>query len=168
MTPLRTILLAWDGASVDDLSSMASEWKHEAAYGARLVHLASDADVQVAATWLLKQHLDTHGMDNLPAMQDLYLRLDDIVVPEARLHVLQVMPYIPIPEDALDSVERFLDACLHARHTFVRAWSYTGWYELARAFPDYRPQVDAMLQDGLEHGKASEKARIRNIISKRQ
>ena len=165
MTPLRTILKAWDGSSVGELRELASEWALAPAFGAQLVRLVPDTDVQVAATWLLKQYVERQEARTDPAVQALYYELDAIVATEARLHVLQVMPHVPIPADAASDVERFLHDCLVHENTFVRAWSYTGWNELARTFPDYRPQVDAMLQEGLTHGKASVKARIRNLRS---
>ena len=86
---------------------------------------------------------------------------------ECKLHVLQCLPYLEIPESESASLERFLDACLESDNKFVRAWAYNGFSELSLRFPRYRERVDGLLARAATSEAASVRARIRNILKRR-
>ena len=86
---------------------------------------------------------------------------------ESKLHILQCLPYLDIPEDDSVGLEKFLEACLKSDRKFVRAWAYNGFKELSIRFPRYREKVDGMLAQAIESESASVRARIRNILKGR-
>jgi len=85
---------------------------------------------------------------------------------EAKLHILQSLPYLPIAERNRKAVEAFLRLTLTDANKFVRAWSYNGFYELARQHPKYQAETEQFFQMAMRDEAASVKARIRNIMKK--
>ena len=86
---------------------------------------------------------------------------------QSKLHILQCLPYLDIPEDDSVGLGKFLDACLESDSKFVRAWAYNGFNELSLRFPRYREKVDGLLARAIESESASVQARIRNILKGR-
>jgi hypothetical protein len=71
---------------------------------------------------------------------------------------------MPIGDADRIEVETFLRQTLNDSNKFVRAWSYNGFYQLARHFPQYREEAEAIFEMALRDEAASVKARVRNII----
>ena len=82
---------------------------------------------------------------------------------ESKLHLLQCLPYLSIPDEDRVGLEQFLDTCVRSDKKFVRAWAYSGLGELALRFPQYREAVDGMLARAGASEVASVRARIRNL-----
>ena len=160
---LKSDIAAWDGKSAADIRAVYADHAHTRGFLARLVKLAADRGCEVGATWLVKHHLETDTtVMNSSVAETWYACVKSLTHWEARLHLLQCMPHVPVPKSCVRQVRTFLDECIASEHKFVRAWAYTGYCELARAHPRFRAQALELLDDGERHDPAaSVRARIR-------
>lgn len=117
----------------------------------------------IGASWLVKHHLESNKSLSENERTVVYQLLPALEEWQARLHVLQSIPLMPIPESCWQALEIFLRQSLNDPNKFVRAWTYNGLHELARFNDALREEVDAILEMGLRDEPASVKARIRNI-----
>ncbi len=111
--------------------------------------------MQTAATALLKRYqaagysfsatLAARLLELLPAAADW----------ESRLHFLQMLPALPIPSSHTDSLCECLWQCFSDRNKFVRAWAYGGLHRLASLYPEYGPEVAALLDRAGQEESAS-------------
>jgi len=162
-TTLSEEIASWDGKSAAVLeSTYERHGAHDDFVATILAHL-SDVELQRAATWLLKRHLEVGNSLSVAECRAVFGGLSVQEHWESKLHILQCLPYLDIPEDDIVGLERFLDACLESERKFVRAWAYNGFNELALRFPRYREKVDGMLARAAESESASVRARIRNM-----
>lgn len=166
MTDLETDLLAWDMKSVPRIKSIYRRHGKNNGFDAEVVRLTGLATFERGATWLLKHHLIDRGETIRPEiLQDIYASLTGLNHWEAKLHFLQCLTILPIPQSETRRVERFLDTCLGDDAKFVRAWAYSGLHRLAVQFPEYRPKVMSALQAALlEETSAAVKVRVRKAI----
>ncbi len=161
---LRSEIEAWDGKSAGEIGRVYERHAGSRGFAGRLVRLLDEPALQVGATWLLKRWFEEGGAPEALA-SELYARAGGLVAWEARLHLLQCMPYVPAPRGRAGAVARFLDGCLADENKFVRAWAYSGYYELALAHPRYRAEAVALLADAMEtETAASVRARVRRVL----
>ena len=168
LTNLKKVLLEWDGKSRDDITAIYFDFCESPDFTNSIITPIQDADLQNGATWLLKKHLELGESLSTPQVEQIYTSLTKLNHWEAKLHVLQSICYLSITTKQKNSVESFLRTCLTDKNKFVRAWTYNGFYELARHHPEYKNEVDAMLAEALEKEAASVKARIRNILKQQK
>jgi len=163
-------LKTWDGKSADDITAIYFDYCEAPDFTNTIINLIEDVETQNGATWLLKKHLESVETLTTQQVKQIYNCLTKLDHWEAKLHILQSMPYLPIAAKQKNLVESFLRICLKDKNKFVRAWVYNGFFELARQFPEYQKEVDTMLSEALEKEASSVKARIRNILkqSKKQ
>ena len=167
MKNLTEELRAWDGRSTAALRSIHERHSVEEDFvAAILVHLA-DANLQRAATWLVKRHLELGNPLSAPECRSILGSLSAQQDWESRLHLLQCLPYLSIADEDRPDLERFLEACVRSDRKFVRAWAYSGYHELALRFPQYRETVEATLARAAASETASVLARIRNLRKRR-
>ena len=163
VTNLIDDLGSWDGKSAAVLQSIYERHSTDEDFVATILAHLRDANLQRAATWLLKRHLELgHSLPagdcrsilgSLPVQQDW----------ESKLHLLQCLPHLNVVEEDRIGVEEFLKGCVRSDEKLVRAWAYNGYNELALRFPQYREAVDQMLARASESEAASVRARIRNV-----
>ena len=119
--------------------------------------------MQTEVTWLLKKYLENKkeitGSDSSTIWQSLTL----INHWGAKLHVLQCLPLIEIAIPDKDLIETFLRKNFGSKNKFVRAWSYSGFYELANQFPEYRKEAVQLIENAILTESASVKARLRYV-----
>ncbi|MDE0138271.1 MAG: hypothetical protein OXM57_07155 [bacterium] len=163
LSALSEEIASWDGKSSAILQLTYQCHSDEDGFLATVLEHISDVALQRAATWLLKRHLEDGNSLSVAACRAVFRGLSVQEHWEAKLHILQCLPYVDIPEDDIVGLEQFLDACLESERKFVRAWAYNGFNELALRFPRYREEVDAMLARAGESESASVRARIRNM-----
>lgn len=137
-TTLSEEIASWDGKSAAVLKAAYERHSGEEDFVATILAHISDVQSQRAATWLLKKHLEEGNSLSVAACRAVFGGLSVQEHWEAKLHVLQCLPYLDIPEDDTIGLEQFLDACLDSERKFVRAWAYNGFNELALRFPRYR------------------------------
>ncbi|VAW38819.1 hypothetical protein MNBD_CHLOROFLEXI01-4687, partial [hydrothermal vent metagenome] len=105
--------------------------------------------LQKGATWLLKKHCESRGEVEENQTVKTYTLLPKYEHWETKLHILQIMPYFPIPSSAKNEVVLFLRHCLEQSQKFVRAWSYNGFYELAYQYPEYQDEAKQLFEIAL-------------------
>jgi len=160
-------IASWDGKSAAALQSTFERHSDEEDFLATILEHIADVEMQRAATWLLKRHLEV-GTSLFPEGSRVILdALSDQEHWESKLHILQCLPYLDIDEDQSADLERFLDSCLESDNKFLRAWAYNGFNELSLRFPRYREEVNLMLARAVDSEAASVRARIRNILKGR-
>ena len=160
-------IASWDGKSAAALQSTYDRHCAEEGFVATILGHVADVDLQRAATWLLKKHLEAGNSLSSSGCRAVLGALSVQDHWESKLHVLQCLPYLDIPENETAGLERFLEACLENDNKFVRAWAYSGFNELSLRFPRYRDRVDGMLARAGVSEAASVRARIRNIQRRR-
>jgi len=167
---LKSEIALWDGKSAEDIRDVYIEHAHTRGFLSRLVRLATDPECEVGATWLVKHHLETTECKmTLSVAKAWYACANTLTHWEARLHMLQCTPRVPVPNACVKPIRGFLDTCLTEENKFVRAWAFTGYCELAKSHPRYRKLVDELLDDGEQHDPgASVRARIRQLRTQRR
>jgi len=158
---------SWDGKSATALQSTYERHSDDEDFLATILEHIADVELQRAATWLLKRHLEAGNSLSPGDSRAILGVLSDQEHWESRLHLLQCLPYLDIPEDQSAGLEQFLDSCLESDNKFLRAWAYNGFNELALRLPSYRDEVNLMLARAVESEAASVRARIRNILKSR-
>ena len=154
----------WDGKSAAEIGAVFDRFKDDSSFVATLVDLSSDKELQKGSTWLLKHYLENAGSLSADQIESLVRLLPQLENWEAKLHVLQCIPYIGITKDDRKAVELFLRGCLTDDKKFVRAWAYNGFYELSKQFPEYRHEAERLIEMAMNNEAPSVKARIRNIM----
>ena len=165
---LAELLDGWDGKDTRELEAVFEEYRKDPAFLADLVHLTDTPTRQQGTTWLLKHHFDTRKtalpadlvaehISQFPMVQDW----------QARLHILQYLEHLDLPEDAKATVCTFVDQSLGSDRTFVRAWAWHGLVVLAERYPERR----AAALDRLKEAQAAEtagsvKVRIRKALDR--
>jgi hypothetical protein len=129
------------------------------------VTLSADQEqkIQTGATWLLKRLAENHHQFNPQHLIALFGSLSELTHWISKLHVCQMLHYVAIPEDSARNVASFLERNLWDDNKFLRAWSYSGFYELARQHQNYFDYAMEQLELGEADHAASVKARIRKI-----
>ena len=158
----------WDGKSAAALQSTYARYCAEEGFVAAVLGHIADVELQRAATWLLKKHLEAGNSLSASGCRAVFGALPVQDHWESKLHILQCLPYLDIPEHESAGLERFLRACLENDNKFVRAWAYNGFNELSLRFPRYRARVDDMIARAGVSEAASVRARIRNILKQRR
>lgn len=163
---LEAAIAAWDLKSSNDIGRIYRQYSVKPSFGTALTALIGERALERGASWLLKHHLETGWLDITPAnVSTIYGSLNDLEHWEARLHLLQCIPHLPIPRSHVKPLERFLRNAISDEVKFVRAWGYNGWHQLGIQHAEYQPQVVEIL----ERAKASEtapsvKVRIRKAL----
>jgi len=162
---IREQLRGFDGKHGDVIERILSEYRSPKSPINELVLLVADEEenIQIGATWLVKRLAETGARFNkkqLIALFDLMPELDNWVT---KLHLCQILQYVEIPDESKKKVAWFLEQNLMGKNKFVRAWSYNGFYELAKQHREYRDKAMEHLDRGEAEQAASIKARLRNI-----
>ncbi|MGP1272939.1 MAG: hypothetical protein ACTS22_06365 [Phycisphaerales bacterium] len=166
---LRTDILAWDGRSADDIAAVFDRHAGSRGFAGRLIGLAEAPALERGATWLLKRALE-RGDITLTAdqAQSFYAMARSLSDWGACLHLMQCVPFVPIPRASAPALARMLDRLLSDRRAIVRAWAYWGYHELALAHPRYRAEAESLLRDATESESAgSVRVRVRLALEAR-
>ncbi|MEM9378565.1 MAG: hypothetical protein AAGB93_01355 [Planctomycetota bacterium] len=133
-----------------------------------LVAACADARANVAATWLLRAHLEAGADLGRERTASLLRALDRVSDDDARLHLCQTVASLDVPARNAEQLARFLRAGLAGRHKLVRAWSVDGLHRLARQHARYRGEAQIALDGARRDSVASVRARARRIDAERR
>jgi len=163
--PIRDELKLFDGNHTDVLEGILSRHRPTNSFIGSLVTLVADKEqtIQTGATWLLKRLAEDNVHFKSEQLIALFGSLSELTHWLSKLHVCQMLQYVTIPKDSDRTIAWFLDGNLWDENRFLRAWSYSGLFELARQHKKYIPYVLEELERGEADKAASVKARIRNI-----
>ncbi len=159
-------IAAWNGKSADDIRVIYKSHHAMPDFSSTVIKLLKESVYQKAATWLLKTWLESGNKLDNSQIKVIYGFLNKLDHWEAKLHVLQSMPFMPIEKTERKNVENFLRITLTDHNKFVRAWSYNGFYELATQHSEYVNETKQFFEMAMRDEAASVKARIRNIMKK--
>jgi len=157
-------LRRWSDKTSADLSELYAVLADQPEFENRLIEsLNGDEEIHRIATWLIKHHLERKQAFSNLQVAHVFDQLGHLQNWEAKLHVLQILPHVTIPECYKDSVEDFIRGCLSEINKFVRAWAYNGFYELACQYPELQSEAEILFEAASEDEAASVKARVSNI-----
>ncbi len=129
-----------------------------------LLNQLPDDEFENANTWLLKRYLEKGN--RLPA--NIEIRILDLLPHlsgwEAKLHLLQILPFITVPKSRSSTIRVILLALIRENNKFIRAWAYNGLYHLQTCHPEYKTEMITLLNKAYSSEAPSIKARIRNIL----
>ena len=163
---LEQEIAAWDGKSAADIKAVYDACHTQPAFAEMIVELVVKREHEKGATWLLKAWLEAGNKLKRTQVKVIYNQFGKLEHWEAKLHVLQSMPFMPIDEADREKVYSFLKATLTDPNKFVRAWSYNGFYELSRQHSQYLSETKHFFEMAMGDEAPSVKARIRNILKK--
>ena len=161
---IEEALREWDGKSFDGIDAVHGRFHDDPRYIPEILTLTEVQELQKGTTWLLKKYVETGGVLTQEQITAVYRLLPTFDNWEAKLHILQIMPQMPIPDSHHKSIADFLRECTGSDKKFVRAWAYNGFYELAKQYPQFQAEVTQLLDAAMADEAASVKARIRNIL----
>lgn len=156
----------WNGKSASDIDAIYSRHSDDISFVSNIIVLCEQEHLQKGATWLVKRYLDDGHRLEVNEIAALYKQLPKFEAWEAKLHILQCMPDMPVGEAEKKRVEGFLRNCLADSNKFVRAWAYNGFYELSLQYPEYKIEAKQFLTMAMRDEAPSVKARIRNIVKR--
>ena len=163
---LETEIREWDQKSVAAIAAIHAAHAVDADLIDQLLSLAGETELETGATWLIKHQLENR-LAQLDQAQTLKLvaLLPQLSGWEARLHCLQIFPFITLPREGGDLILRFVLDCSKDDNKFVRAWAYSGLHQLALTHPEYREQARVILETAQESERAaSVKVRLRRAL----
>lgn len=163
---LEDELAQWDRKSKDFISKVFDRYYDRPDFLTSLAGMLDHTQLQSGATWLLKHHFDDGGGPlDAHLVTAIYRNTSALVHWDAKLHVLQCIVQMPVPEAEMRTVETFVRRCLTDDAKFVRAWAYSGFCELARRFPEFQPEATEVLNEALTSEAAgSVLARVRREL----
>ena len=159
-------LVEWDGKSASDIGDIYRRYSEGDAFVATLIELIQQVELQKAATWLLKHCLENGRSPAVKEVALLFKLLPTLEHWESKLHVLQCLAYLPVAESEKSSVELFLRNCLAQQNKLLRAWAYSGFYELSRQYPEYRDEAMKFFEMAMKDEAPSVKARVRQVMKR--
>lgn len=157
---------AWDGKSVADIESLYDAYSAEPKFIENIIALSFTPACEKGATWLLKAWLEAGNMLKQSQITKIYGELNQLGHWEAKLHILQSIPFMPIPDAESENVYNFLKLTLTDQNKFVRAWSYSGFFELSRQYSKYLNECEKYIKIAMRDEAPSVKARIRKIMER--
>lgn len=164
---LRADLGSWDGKDASAIGAVYTRQHRKRGFVGSVVRLAGEADLEAAASWLIKHHLEAGGGLSEGQAQCFFAASRAFMDWEARLHALQIMEFIEIPAGSVRDAKRVVERGLADENKFVRAWAYSGFARLASAHPRFREEAERLLADAEEtETAASVRARVRQIRKK--
>ena len=155
-----------DNNATQELVRIYAGAYHSKTFTDELVALIAIPSQAIGASWLLKHHLETGETLSQKQVSIIYHSFPKQTEWEARLHLLQLLPKMPIETSERKVVEAFVRRGLSDPNKFIRAWSYNGMYELAKRFPELRGEAQTFFDMALKDESASVKARIKNVLKK--
>jgi len=157
-------MAAWDGKSAHDIGKIYNGFNKQTGFPGNVIALMAQANCQKAASWLLKHHLENDNKISQLETKSIFKLLNTLDHWESKLHVLQSLPFLNIPNAYKTALEQFLRECLTETNKFVRAWAYNGFYELAKQYPEYEEETRLFFDMAMRDEAPSVRARIRNLL----
>ncbi|MDF1644023.1 MAG: hypothetical protein P1U80_07545 [Pseudomonadales bacterium] len=156
-------LLSWDGRSADQINEIYDRQITDTQFIEHLLNSLETTAFQSGATWLLKEYLTNKQKLDTHQVSRVFKAARQLQGWQARLHLLQSISYLVIGKKEKGTVKCFLRDCLQDPNKFVRAWAYSGFYELALQYPEYQREALHFMQLASTDESASAQARIRQI-----
>lgn len=158
-------LRQWDGVHIEYLKELYKLHSSNVDFFENLVLICTlEQDLQKTATWLIKHHyenrqkLTKHNSENL---LNCCIAFENW---EAKLHILQLLPFFTISNNSYIVLEEFIRKCLIDKNKFVKAWAFSGLYELTKYNPLLKPELELICQNAMESETGAIKSRVKKIL----
>lgn len=165
---LEQTLSGWNGKATEPLKTAYETCCTQPDFVDHLIDLSEHKSSQRGATWLLKYAFQ-HGEAKLSRAQ-CARHLASIAAFshwETRLHFLQYLEHLTIPDEAGAALQAFILDALGAENRFLRAWAYFGLALHAERFPDHEREAIDRLNGAMARETAgSVKVRIRKALER--
>lgn len=125
-----------------------------------------DINLDVAATWLLKHHLEHKNIFFEKQIEAIFQYTNNAKHWGAQLHLLQILPMVRLNYKVLEQVEEFIKNCLKSPKKLVRAWAYNGLYELYNYKPELKKEVIFLCKRAIEVETGAVKVRLRKVLDR--
>ena len=158
-------IAVFDGKGTDNLESVASQVDATPEVLQSLCDFtcSEESRIQSAASWLLRRYSQAGATLSSKQTEQLLRVLTRDSHWEARLHVLQMMGDLALPQARPDKLWRALVEQTNDDNKFIRAWSCYGLAVIADQHPPYQERALTLLAAGEQNEAASVRARIRRI-----
>lgn len=158
-------LKLWDGVHIEYLTELYRANFSKLDFFENLATLCvTEQDLQKITTWLIKYHYDNgHTLSQL-ITEKLMTSCKTVKNWEAKLHILQLLPYFNLTDKSIALADDFARNCLTDKNKFVRAWAYNGLYELTKYIPEMKTELEFICQRAMETESAAIKSKVRKII----
>ncbi len=169
---LRSDIEQWDKKAVQPIARAYNAHASSPSYIDDLLGMLNEPTLEVGASWMLKHAIEAGDLvgESLEPNQltALYRDATRLTHWESRLHLLQIMEFLPIPTRATSNAERFVRDGLSSKHKFVRAWAFSGMHALATNHPEFQAEANMLFEQAVseENEPASVKARVRKLIKR--
>ena len=162
MESLKATLSNWDGRETVQLQEIYNTHHKNPEFIQTLTDWSiNDLAMQNASTWLLKRYLDQKN--SFTRAQTLNFLPALAVAKEwpAQLHLLQMLPYLPLAEEDLEILLEPIEQLMQSKVKFVKAWAYYAFGLLTELLLELKDEVAHVFQIGLQNESAAIKVRIR-------
>lgn len=156
----------WDGKSAVDIQAVYDRYHKTIDFASTIIKLSFEPTHEQGATWLLKAWIEAGNTPDEAQISTIYESLNRLDHWAAKLHVLQIIPDLPIASAHASTLYTFLKSTITDENKFVRAWSYNGLHELSSQHPEYLNETQHYLERAMRDEAPSVKARIRNMLAK--
>ena len=148
---------------VESLQSVYASWHTVEGILRVWIDCIGDPELESGASWLLKHWIEAGREIQSADQHKLLTRLNAVTAWQARLHLLQILEFLLIPEDLQETVASFCNESILSTNKFVRAWGYSGMVTLAKRWPSYTASALDAIKIGENEDAASVRARVRKI-----
>ncbi len=164
---LAELIVHWDKSHTDYLEELYDVAVPQAdAFIVNLISLLPhEQEIQEGGTWLVKFHVAKGKKLPPEAIASLLNAFTEFTDWPAQLHVLQVIPCLPIPKDLAEQVLPTVERLLSSHAVFVRAASYEAYWELLNDFSHAKPAFLERCEQALKHERPSVLVKIRRILT---
>ncbi|ASP35075.1 hypothetical protein [Labrenzia sp. VG12] len=165
---LFSFLSQWDGKDTKSLTGLFHDEAGNPEFLNSMVRMAALEECQRGATWLLKHHFDGGGVAPSEELAQQHIsQVADTGDWQTRLHVLQYLEHLDLPDDSEALQSEFVEASLKSEKPFVRAWAWHALCVLAERFPGRNQATRRRLSEALSRETAaSVKVRIRKALQR--
>ena len=158
-SPLIQAILAFDGTDIAELKSAFAGFSETDAFALAELCESPDANVSVAATWVVKALCEAGSGSQLD-LPRIFAALPDAPDWQAALHLLQSVQFAP---HAAASQESAILAHLEHDKTLVRVWALDAFCRLADSNLELASKARDKVNQALDDPKASVRARARHL-----
>tara|TARA_R110002072_G_scaffold42064_1_gene117319 strand:+ start:24264 stop:24797 length:534 start_codon:yes stop_codon:yes gene_type:complete len=169
---LRSDIEQWDKKAVQPIAKAYNAHASSPSFIEDLLDMLTEPTLEVGVSWMLKHAIEADDLvgESLAPEQltALYRDATKLTHWESKLHLLQIMEFLPIPSRAKSNAERFVRDGLDSEHKFVRAWAFSGMHALATNHPAYQAEAETLFEQAVsgENEPPSVKARVRKLIKR--
>lgn len=165
---LQQLLSGWDGKTTGPLKSAYETLRRQPDFVDHLIDLSEHPDCERGATWLLKHAFDQGEPELSGERSKRHLAgMSGFGHWETRLHFLQYLEHLTIPDEAEATLQAFILDAVEAENRFLRAWAYYGLALHGERFPAHRREAADRLDKAMTQETAgSVKVRIRKALER--